>query len=84
MPDILHFFGIQKIDRMMSMSNMKYDAIVQAGIPILERIPIPESMLPPDSKVEIDAKIAAGYFSGGKAGGEVDKTKGRTWDDVVH
>ncbi len=83
MPDILHFFGIKKIDRMMSMSNMKYDAIVQSGISIVERVPIPESMLPPDSKVEIDAKIAAGYFSGGKAV-EIDKTKGRTWDDVVH
>lgn len=42
MPDILHWLGITKIDRMLSMSNMKHDAIVEQGIPILERIPIPE------------------------------------------
>lgn len=42
MPDILHWLGIKKIDRMLSMSNMKHDAIVQQGIKILERVPIPE------------------------------------------
>jgi GTP cyclohydrolase II len=42
MPDILHWLGISKIDRMMSMSNMKYDAIVGSGIPIYERVPIPD------------------------------------------
>ncbi|KAI0379972.1 GTP cyclohydrolase N terminal-domain-containing protein [Hypomontagnella monticulosa] len=31
MPDILHWLGIKKIDRMLSMSNMKYDAIVGQG-----------------------------------------------------
>ncbi|EEB09501.2 GTP cyclohydrolase II [Schizosaccharomyces japonicus yFS275] len=63
MPDILHWFGIKKIDRMLSMSNMKYDAIVEQGIPILNRIPIPDRLIPPDSRVEIDAKIVSGYFS---------------------
>ncbi|KAF7596843.1 hypothetical protein BBP40_012443 [Aspergillus hancockii] len=29
MPDILHWLGIRKIDRMLSMSNMKHDAIVE-------------------------------------------------------
>lgn len=42
MPDILHWLGITKIDKMLSMSNMKHDAIVESGIPILERIPIPD------------------------------------------
>jgi len=42
MPDILQWLGIKKIDRMLSMSNMKYDAITQQGIPILERVPIPD------------------------------------------
>lgn len=42
MPDILHWLGIKKIDKMLSMSNMKHDAIVAQGIPILERIPIPD------------------------------------------
>jgi GTP cyclohydrolase II len=47
MPDILHWLGIKKIDRMLSMSNMKYDAIVQQGIKILERVPIPDGNIPP-------------------------------------
>lgn len=66
MPDILHWLGITKIDRMLSMSNMKHDAIVQQGIPIHERVPIPDDMIPEDSRVEIDAKIHAGYFTTGK------------------
>jgi GTP cyclohydrolase II len=61
MPDILHWLGITKIDRMLSMSNMKHDAIVDQGIPIIERVPIPDDMIPADSRVEIDAKIQAGY-----------------------
>ncbi|KAI9881376.1 MAG: Uracil-regulated protein 1, partial [Pleopsidium flavum] len=61
MPDILHWLGIVKIDRMLSMSNMKHDAIVEQGIPILERVPIPDDLIPEDSRVEIDAKIHAGY-----------------------
>ncbi|ROW08889.1 hypothetical protein VMCG_02797 [Cytospora schulzeri] len=60
MPDILHWLGITKIDRMLSMSNMKHDAIVGQGIPIHERIELPESLIPADSRVEIDAKITAG------------------------
>jgi hypothetical protein len=44
------------------MSNsMKHDAIVEQGIPIHERVPIPDDMIPEDSRVEIDAKIHAGY-----------------------
>jgi GTP cyclohydrolase II len=66
MPDILHWLGITKIDRMLSMSNMKHDAIVDQGIPIHERVPIPDEMIPEDSRVEIDAKIHAGYFTTGK------------------
>jgi GTP cyclohydrolase II len=27
MPDVLHWLGVTRIDRMISMSNMKYDAI---------------------------------------------------------
>ena len=40
---------------------MKHDAIVEQGIPIHERIPIPDELIPEDSRVEIDAKIHAGY-----------------------
>jgi GTP cyclohydrolase II len=40
--------------------SMKHDAIVEQGIPIIERVPIPDEMIPEDSRVEIDAKIHAG------------------------
>ena len=40
---------------------MKHDAIVEQGIPIHERVPIPDELIPADSRVEIDAKIHAGY-----------------------
>ncbi|KAF6755016.1 cyclohydrolase [Ephemerocybe angulata] len=86
MPDVLHWLGIQKIDKMVSMSDMKYDAIVNSGIPIHTRYDIPEHLIPPDSRVEIDAKIAAGYFSSGKQVTEADlvKTVGRTWEETEH
>ncbi|KAJ8659079.1 hypothetical protein O0I10_005117 [Lichtheimia ornata] len=86
MPDVLHWLGIKKIDRMMSMSNMKHDAIVESGIPIVERVPIPEDMIPADSRVEIDAKIASGYFTSGKAMTEeqLAQVKGRNWEDIEH
>jgi GTP cyclohydrolase II len=63
MPDVLHWLGITRIDRFVSMSNMKYDAIVRQGIEIVERVPIPEELIPPDARVEIEAKKAAGYFT---------------------
>ena len=60
MPDILHTGWGSKDDRMrkasgiirtlltstVSMSDMKYDAIVGQGIPIIDRIPIPKEAPP--------------------------------------
>ncbi len=63
MPDVLHWLGITRIDRFVSMSNMKYDAIVGSGIDIGERVPIPEGLVPPDAQVELEAKKAAGYYT---------------------
>ncbi|PBP20260.1 GTP cyclohydrolase II [Diplocarpon rosae] len=85
MPDILHWLGIKKIDRMLSMSNMKHDAIVGQGIPIHERVELPESWIPADSRVEIDAKITAGYFTTGHrmTEEELAAVKGRSWDECV-
>jgi GTP cyclohydrolase II len=65
MPDVLHWLGITRIDRFVSMSNMKYNAITQSGIEIIERIPIPEELIPQDARVEIEAKKAAGYYTTG-------------------
>lgn len=82
MPDILHWLGVKKIDKMLSMSNMKHDAIVDSGIKILERIPIPDEMIPSDSRVEIDAKINAGYFTTGKqiTMDDLAAVRGRGWE----
>jgi GTP cyclohydrolase II len=83
MPDILHWLGITKIDRMLSMSNMKHDAIVGQGIPIHERVELPESWIPADSRVEIDAKINAGYFTTGHrmTEDELKSVQGRIWEE---
>jgi GTP cyclohydrolase II len=51
---------------MVSMSNMKFNAITQAGIEIVERVPIPEDLIPQDARVEIEAKKAAGYYTTGE------------------
>lgn len=63
MPDVLHWLGVTRIDRFMSMSNMKYDALVQSGIAIGERVAIPDELIPPDASVEMEAKKAAGYYA---------------------
>ena len=79
MPDVLHWLGISKIDRFVSMSNMKYDAIVKTGITVKERVEIPPELVPQDARVEMDAKMAAGYFTPGPAPTTVElgKKKGR-------
>ncbi|KIY46371.1 hypothetical protein FISHEDRAFT_10870, partial [Fistulina hepatica ATCC 64428] len=55
MPDILHCLGINNIDDMVSMSDIKYDPIVNSGIPILHNYNLPHHVIPPDSRVQIDA-----------------------------
>lgn len=79
MPDILQFFGIKKIHNLHSMSNMKYDAIVKSGIEVVNRISIPEGLIPPDASVEMEAKKAAGYFhkEGALSKEELKNVKGR-------
>jgi GTP cyclohydrolase II len=82
MPDVLHWLGVRKIHRLVSMSNMKYDAIVGSGIAIAERVNIPDELIPADARVEMNAKVAAGYFSPGPApdASELRNTKGRRLD----
>ena len=63
MPDVIHWLGLKRIDRFLSMSDMKYDALTGQGIDIVERVPIPDDLIPADAHVEIAAKKAAGYFS---------------------
>jgi GTP cyclohydrolase II len=82
MPDVLQWLGIKKIHRLVSMSNMKYDAITASGIEVGERVNIPDALIPPDARVEIDAKMAAGYFTAGPVpdSTELRKPKGRGFE----
>ncbi|RAK66317.1 GTP cyclohydrolase II [Phenylobacterium kunshanense] len=75
MPDVIHWLGIRRIDRFVSMSNMKYDALVAGGVEIGERVPIPADLVPPDASVEMEAKKAAGYFTPEGAPSEADLKK---------
>lgn len=83
MPDVLVWMGIKRIDRLVSMSDMKYNAITGAGISVGERVQIPPELIPPDAQVEMEAKKAAGYFApeGAKKTEELDKVKGRGLDE---
>jgi GTP cyclohydrolase II len=80
MPDVLHWLGVKKIHRLVSMSNMKYDAITAGGIEVGERVPIPDDLIPADARVEMDAKMAAGYFTPGEVpdADRLSATKGRS------
>ena len=81
MPDVLHWLGIRRIDQLVSMSNLKYAPIVASGIEVVERVPIPQALIPPDARVEMDAKMAAGYFTEAVPdAAELHKPKGRTLD----
>lgn len=85
MPDALHWLGVTKIHRFISMSDMKYDAITSSGITIEERVEIPPELIPADAQVEIAAKVFVGYHGGATyAKGEVDdlkNVKGRGTDE---
>jgi GTP cyclohydrolase II len=63
MPDVVHWLGIRRIDRFVSMSDMKHDALTEQGVDIVERVPIPDELVPADAHVEIEAKKAAGYYA---------------------
>ncbi len=83
MPDVLHWLGIHRIDRLVSMSNVKYDSIVSQGIEVGERVSIPDELVPADALVEMEAKKAAGYFTEKPAPNKaaLAATKGRGLED---
>ena len=84
MPDVMHWLGITRIDQFVSMSNLKYDAIIQSGIEIIQRISIPDDLIPADAQVEMNAKMAAGYFTEGAVPGvaELSQTIGRQYGET--
>ena len=83
MPDVFHWLGVTRVDRFVSMSNMKHDALRRQGIEIGERVPIPDELVPSDAQVEMDAKKAAGYYVDERVSSPRDlaATKGRGIDD---
>ncbi|HSU38662.1 MAG TPA: hypothetical protein VLJ38_03810, partial [Polyangiaceae bacterium] len=59
-----------------------HDAVTRSGIQIIERVAIPDDLIPADARVEMDAKTAAGYYTEGQVpdGNELAKPKGRSLD----
>ena len=81
MPDVLHWLGITRIDQLVSMSNLKHTPIIASGIEVVERVPLPDGLVPPEASVEMDAKKAAGYFTpDAPDAAELHKVKGRDLD----
>jgi GTP cyclohydrolase II len=75
--------GVRRIDRWVSMSNLKFDAMQAHGIEIGERVAIPDYLIPADARVEMDAKKAAGYYAGEAVPGGVvtPDAKGRRLEE---
>jgi hypothetical protein len=63
MPDVIHWLGISRIDRFVSMSNMKYDALAAGGHRDWRAGADPRRFDPADASVEMEAKKAAGYYT---------------------
>lgn len=61
--DVLHWLGVRRIDRWVSMSDMKADALAAAGIEMGRQVVLPEDRIPEHAGVEMAAKRAAGYFA---------------------
>ena len=82
MPDVLHWLGIKRIDRFVSMSDLKFEPLVKSGIEVIERVEIPPGLIPPEAQVEMDAKRAAGYFTQYQpADDDIAAVKGRRLDE---
>lgn len=82
MPDVFHWLGIRRIDRWVSMSNVKHKAARAQGIEVVDQVPIPDGLVPLDAQVEMTAKKAAGYFAptGAPTRTQLRRTKGRGLD----
>jgi len=63
MPDVLNWLGLKRIDWLLSMSKEKYEAIIGAGIEVMQRVALPEMFVPKPAFVEMNAKIASGYHT---------------------
>jgi GTP cyclohydrolase II len=59
--DILRWLGITRIHRLISMSPDKRNALLEAGIDVVDYVELPEDRIPHGARVEISAKRNAGY-----------------------
>ena len=62
-PDVLNWLGMDRIDWLLSMSAETYDALVGAGIRIIQRVTLPDVCVPKHAVIEINCKIADGYHA---------------------
>ncbi len=76
MPDVFHWLGISRIDRWVSMSKEKREALEREGIAVIEQVAIPDHLVPADAMIEIAAKKAAGYFHPAPASEDLAIVKG--------
>ncbi|CAI0642094.1 unnamed protein product [Colletotrichum noveboracense] len=88
MPDILHWLGIRKIDRMLSMSNMKHDAIVGQGTPRgidTGRFPSRDRRENHRRQANTKLRTILRYFTAGKrmTEEELRAVQGRLWEEYV-
>ncbi|MFO1134164.1 MAG: hypothetical protein U1E30_02945 [Rhodoblastus sp.] len=44
MPDVLHWLGVDRVDRLVSMSNMKYESLRRPASRSAKRVPIPDGL----------------------------------------
>ena len=64
---ILYDLGIREI-RLMTNNPKKVVGLEGHKLKIVERVPIPDDLIPADASVEMDAKKAAGYYAGPTSG----------------
>lgn len=60
MPDVVHWLGLSRIDRFVSTSDMKHDALVSQGVDIVQRVPIPDGQPVPGRPGRNRGEKAAG------------------------
>ena len=63
MPDVLHWLGIAPHRPLRLHERHEVRRARRQGVKIVERVPIPDELVPADAQVEMAAKKAAGYFT---------------------
>ena len=67
MPDVLHWLGITQHRPLRLDERHEVRRARRARHHVGERVPMPEELVPADARVEIEAKLAAGYFAAARA-----------------